>query len=86
MCNTWQYPSKKEEEYGPELVDKLPEGLAFINITGGEPFLREDLDRIIEKALNKTKRLVISTNGYFTDRLLQTAERFGDKIGFRLSI
>lgn len=86
MCHTWQHPTKKEEEFPPELVDKLPDGLSFINITGGEPFLRKDLDRIIEKALNKTKRLVISTNGYFTDRLLQAAERFGNKIGFRLSI
>jgi molybdenum cofactor biosynthesis enzyme MoaA len=43
---TWQHPSKKEEEYTPELVDKLPDGLSFINITGGQPFLRKDIEEI----------------------------------------
>ncbi len=86
MCNTWQYPSKKNEEYGPELVDKLPTGLSFINITGGEPFLRKDIEEIVEKALTKTRRLVISSNGYFTDRVVKLFERFGNKVGIRISI
>ncbi|MFZ5773248.1 MAG: radical SAM protein [Thermodesulfobacteriota bacterium] len=86
MCNTWQYPSKKEEEYSPDMVDKLPDGLKFINITGGEPFLRADIEQIIENALKKTKRLVISTNGYFTEKIIRAAEKFGNKIGFRISI
>jgi MoaA/NifB/PqqE/SkfB family radical SAM enzyme len=86
MCNTWQHPSKKEEEYTPNLVDKLPDGLDFINITGGEPFLRKDLEDIVEKALSKTKRLVISSNGYFTDRTVKLFERFGNQIGIRISI
>ena len=86
MCNTWQYPSKREEEFGPELVDKLPRELEFINITGGEPFLRKDIGEIVEKALTKTKRLVISSNGYFTDRIVQLFERFGNRVGIRISI
>ena len=86
MCNTWQHPSKKEDEYGPELVDKLPEGLDFINITGGEPFLRQDIEEIVEKALTKTRRLVISSNGYFTDRVIKLFKRFGNRVGIRISI
>jgi MoaA/NifB/PqqE/SkfB family radical SAM enzyme len=86
MCNTWQHPSKKEEEYSADLVDKLPGELKFINITGGEPFLRSDIEEIIERALAKTERLVISTNGYFTDRIVSAAERFGNRIGIRISI
>lgn len=86
MCNTWRNPSKKEEEFVPSLVEKLPDGLAFINITGGEPFLRFDIEEIIEKVLTKTKRLVISTNGYFTDKIVKAAERFGNRIGFRVSL
>jgi MoaA/NifB/PqqE/SkfB family radical SAM enzyme len=86
MCNTWQNPSKVGEEFPPALVDKLPFGLSFINITGGEPFLRTDLEQIIEKALKKTKRLVISSNGYFTERIIKLAEKFGNRIGFRVSI
>lgn len=86
MCNTWKYPSKVSDEFGPELVDKLPTGLAFINITGGEPFLRKDLEQIVHKALMKTKRLVISSNGYFTDRIIPLFEKFGNQIGIRVSI
>lgn len=86
MCNTWQHPSKKQDEFEPDLVDKLPGDLSFINITGGEPFLRSDIEEIIEKALRKTKRLVVSTNGYFTDKIVKAAARFGNRIGFRISI
>ena len=86
MCNTWQHPSKKEDEYGPQLVRKLPGGLGFINITGGEPFLRQDLEDIVEEALKKTKRLVISSNGYFTDKTVKLFERFGNRVGIRVSI
>ncbi len=86
MCNTWQHPSKREEEYSPDLVDKLPEGLSFINITGGEPFLRKDIEEIVAKALTKTKRLVISSNGYFTDRVVKLFKRFGNQVGIRISI
>jgi Fe-coproporphyrin III synthase len=86
MCNTWQHPSKKEEEYGPELVDKLPAGLSFINITGGEPFLRNDIEEIVDKALTKTKRLVISSNGYFTEKIIKLFKRFGNRVGIRISI
>jgi MoaA/NifB/PqqE/SkfB family radical SAM enzyme len=86
MCNTWQHPSKKDEEFTPALVNKIPDSLKFINITGGEPFLREELDEIIKIALTKTKRLVISTNGYFTKKIVKLAEKYGNKIGIRISI
>lgn len=86
MCNTWQNPSKKEDEYKPDLVQRLPSGLNFINITGGEPFLRDDIEQIVETALAKTKRLVISTNGYFTERIGKLADKFGNRIGFRVSL
>jgi len=85
MCNTWQYPTKPVEEITPQIVDKLPHGLKFINITGGEPFLRKDLDEIVKVALTKTERLVISTNGYFTERMVALAAKFPN-IGVRISI
>jgi MoaA/NifB/PqqE/SkfB family radical SAM enzyme len=86
MCHTWKHPSRKQDEFLPGLVEKLPGGLEFINITGGEPFLRDDIDEIIEIAGRKTKRLVISTNGYFTAKILKLAERFGNAAGFRISV
>lgn len=86
MCDTWRTPSRRGEEFGPDLVDKLPDGLDFVNITGGEPFLREDLPEIVEAVLAKAKRVVISTNGYFTDRVTALGRRMGDKVGFRVSL
>jgi MoaA/NifB/PqqE/SkfB family radical SAM enzyme len=86
MCSTWKYPSRRSEEFSQELIKKIPVDLRFVNITGGEPCLRNDLEKIIEIALKKTKRLVISTNGYFTDKLTQLADIFGNRIGFRISI
>ena len=86
MCNTWQHPSRKGEEFAPDLVNKIPDALKFINITGGEPILREDLDKIIQIALKKTERLVISTNGYFTKKIAKLAEKYGNRIGVRVSI
>ena len=42
MCSRFQAPSRPEEEISPEILRKLPR-MYFTNITGGEPFLREDL-------------------------------------------
>ena len=58
MCNTWQHPSKKDEEFTPDLVNKIPAGLKFINITGGEP-LNHFLEMISIK-VKILKRLQVS--------------------------
>ena len=86
MCNTWQHPSKRGDEFTVDLVKKIPDGLKFINITGGEPFLRDDLEEIVRVAVEKSERVVISSNGYFTEKIVKMAETFGNKIGFRISI
>lgn len=86
MCNTWQFPTEKSEEVTPKDLEKLPGGYRFANITGGEPFLREDIDDIVEVVLSKTKRLVISTNGYYTDKIIRVAEKFFPRVGVRISI
>jgi MoaA/NifB/PqqE/SkfB family radical SAM enzyme len=75
MCNIWQCPTKPEEEFPAELLRKLPDGLGTINITGGEPALRRDLPEIVDILSSKTRRVEISTNGYFTDRLIEVAKR-----------
>lgn len=52
-----------------ENYKKLPPTLRDINVSGGEPFLRQDivdLVRILHEACPKA-RIVISTNGYLTD-------------------
>ena len=65
-------------------MEMLP-NVKFINITGGEPFVREDLDEIIEVAFRKSPRVVISTSGWFEDRVIALAKKFPN-IGIRISI
>jgi len=84
MCNTWKYPTKREEEIGVSVYEKLP-FMNTVNVTGGEPFLREDLDDIVTVLKKKTNRLVISSNGFFTSRILKLFEKHRD-IGIRISI
>lgn len=75
MCNTWQFPTRPAEESGPALLTRLPHGLGRVNITGGEPLIREDLGEIVEILTPRARRLEISTNGWFTDRLVELGRR-----------
>ncbi len=85
MCNIWQYPTKPKAELTADDLKKLPDGLSFANITGGEPFLRDDIEALVKVVLKKTKRLVISTNGYFTEKIITLAKKYPE-LGFRVSI
>jgi Fe-coproporphyrin III synthase len=85
MCRTWQFPTKPSEEFAPELLRKLPDALGRVNITGGEPLIRKDLPEIVDILAPKARRLEISTNGYFTDRLVAIARKHPD-ITVRISI
>lgn len=84
MCGIWKHPSREEDEFNPPLLRKLPR-LAFCNITGGEPFLREDIEEIVSTLIPKAARIVISTNGFYTDRILDLARRHR-RLGFRVSL
>lgn len=84
MCNRYKAPSKQEEEISIETIKKLPQ-MYFTNITGGEPFIRTDLKEIVRELYKKSDRIVISTNGFFTDRIIDLCREFPD-IGIRISI
>ena len=84
MCNRYKAPSKPEEEISLETIRKLPP-MYFTNITGGEPFIRTDLKDIVRELKTKSDRIVISTNGFFTDRILDLCREFPD-VGIRISI
>jgi MoaA/NifB/PqqE/SkfB family radical SAM enzyme len=84
MCDVWKYPSRPEDEIGVDIIQKLPQ-MYFTNVTGGEPFVRRDLSEIIEELRKKTKRIVISTNGFFTERIIELCKKYPD-LGIRISI
>lgn len=84
MCNIWKNPTDSKEEITARDLEMLPD-FKFVNITGGEPFVREDLDEIVEVMFRKSPRIVISTSAWYDDRILRLAEKF-PHIGIRVSI
>jgi len=75
MCGIWKSPPTKE--LPPEAYRKLPAGLRDLNLTGGEPFLRDDLPEIhaMATAACPQVRTVVSTNGILTERILAQVSR-----------
>jgi radical SAM protein with 4Fe4S-binding SPASM domain len=84
MCNIWANPTQRNQEITLDEIKRLP-NVKFINITGGEPFVREDLEEIVEICLKKAQRVVISTSGWHDERVIALAKKF-PKIGIRISI
>lgn len=84
MCNIWKNPTERSKELVADDLKILPR-LKFINLTGGEPFIREDLERIVEECYRHTDRIVISTSGWFEERVTALAKKF-PHIGIRISI
>jgi len=85
MCNIWKNPTDREKEINPGELKILPNCFKFINLTGGEPFLRNDLEEVIRVLSPKTQRIVISTSGWHYERILKIVPRFKN-VGVRVSI
>ena len=75
MCNIWKHQTRPLDELDPAFYDKLPPGLR-INITGGEPTLRADIDEIFAKLYPKAALLELSTNGYYTEKIVALANKY----------
>ena len=73
MCNIWKKEIKEELSVAQigNFFQKAPY-FSWVGITGGEPFLRNDLLDIINVIVKYSKRLCaihIATNGYLTDNI-----------------
>lgn len=84
MCSRYKRPSSPDEEISLDTIRKLPP-MYFTNITGGEPFIRTDLKEIVRELYKKSDRIVISTNGFFIDRIIDLCKEFPN-VGIRISI
>lgn len=90
MCDVWKRKHKKEEVKA-KIYQKLPSSLTSIDITGGEPFLREDLIEVVDvlkRACPKAK-LLITTNGLLSERIRKLTPKLlkRDKnLAFRVSL
>ena len=77
MCGIWKETDTREEELSPNalgaiLDDRLFERMEYVGVSGGEPFLRDDLAEICAVILEKcptVKRLSLTTNGLLTRRM-----------------
>ncbi len=89
MCGIWR--KEPADEVEPSVYYHLPRTLREINITGGEPFLRDDLDRIVAVMLERAPRarIVISSNGLLPERIGNIApalRRLSKRLGVRISV
>ena len=78
-CFYWANLNKETHEATLEEIDRFSKSLghfSFLTLTGGEPFLRDDIPEIIKifKTNNKISSVSIPTNGFFTERILKTTE------------
>jgi MoaA/NifB/PqqE/SkfB family radical SAM enzyme len=85
MCNIWKFPSLPEEEISLETLAKLPDDFGIINLTGGEPTLRNDLEELVDLLYSKTEILEISSNGLHPQKIEPIIKKYPDtKIRFSL--
>ena len=87
MCDIWSRPDR--HELPPEWYRRLPRSLRNINISGGEPFMRDDIPAIIEvlRGHLDSPRFVFSTNGVLTDKIVAQAAEMARRgpIAIRIS-
>jgi len=79
QCDIWRYYEERPKEIQTELrieeIEKIfssYRGFKVFGITGGEPFLREDLPEIVgivAKTQRKLESLFITSNGQLTERI-----------------
>lgn len=86
MCNIWkkasEFPDIKSRELSQrEIMDlvSLPlfSGLIELDLTGGEPYLREDIINIVtgiaelkRRSLSKIRSIIITSNGFLTEKII----------------
>lgn len=89
FCNIWQ--KKETASCQPVDYNNLPRNVETINLSGGEPFLRDDLPeivRIISRQCPKAK-IIISTNGFspsLIKKQMQKIIKFKRDVGVAVSL
>lgn len=86
-CKTCFVRFNKEKELSFDEIKRISKdinNLSWLDITGGEPFLRDDLPEIC--SLFNTKILSIPTNGYDTEKILEITKKIKTKTKAELLI
>lgn len=82
-CNIWQR-KPTDELTTDEVIAFVRENprVTWADLTGGEIFLRRDIDEILAAVVSGWKRLAIlhfPTNGFLTDRIVSSVERIAGR-------
>ncbi len=89
MCNIWQIKNPPNLPW--QAFANLSPSLKYINVSGGEPFLRADLPQII-KTINQAApqaKIIISSNGLATKLILKAMRKIykiDSRVGIRISL
>ncbi len=73
MCRTWEHPGTGAltAEEIEDILRQLPR-LTWLDMTGGEPFVRSDIERVLRAAATIPRGLTVlhfQTNGWMTERV-----------------
>ncbi len=93
-CDVWRKPNDDLTlEEWDKVFQKLGRTPVYMTFTGGEPFLRDDLDQMVISGYQhcQPEYITIPTNGLLTDRILAQAENIvrtcaDAQIGLNLSL
>ncbi len=87
MCDIWKSDGDRERELTPEDYRWLPTSLRSINVSGGEPFLRDDIVDVVRVMRERCPkaRIVISTNGLQPERIEQAVSQMPE-VAIRISV
>ena len=80
MCNIWNQEPREElkiNEISKGFSNRFFNNLKWIVLTGGEPFLRNDLVELIEvlSKLPSLKWITINTNGFLTEKIINDVKK-----------
>ena len=79
MCDIWN--KKVGQELTVEEIErflKISNKFSWVGITGGEPFLREDISEVVRIILDNCKELVaihFATNGTMTEKIIEVVKK-----------
>lgn len=84
-CNIWRNPNRYSEELSIDEIEKVLKSIGklyFLNVTGGEPFLREDIVDILSlcKRYMSPNVIHIPSNGLLTDLIEKRVKEILDTV------
>jgi len=84
FCSIWKQDPSNEltvKELDELFADPFFKELRWVNLTGGEPFLRKDLDKVVgtmDQHLDRLEIVAIPSNGFATKRTIDGARKLLD--------